>query len=98
MMQDVERKPGNSLLCTKAELPEIMRRLERQRLDAIKDVSVFFLGDIDIRLEPTKYVTGWGVEATLTVNGETVRHYMTAGLCFLELNLLVLEKIIELRR
>ena len=56
---------------------------------------MFGASNIEITLEPTSHIMGWAVEATLSVNGDPVRHYEFARLCFMELNELMLSKMRE---
>ena len=96
---DYEERPGNDFLCSASELPAVIRQLEAERDRFLREWrGMFGESDIEITLEPKKYIMGWAVEATLYIKGESVRHYEFARLCFLELNELMLSKMLEASR
>lgn len=94
---DYDEMPGNDFLCAASELPKIMRQLEAERDRILCEMRDLIFGEskIEITLEPTSHIMGWAVEATLSVNGDPVRHYEFARLCFMELNELMLSKMLE---
>ena len=93
---DYDERPGNDFLCAASELPKIIRQLEAERDTILQEMrEMFGASNIEITLEPTSHIMGWAVEATLSVNGDPVRHYEFARLCFMELNELMLSKMLE---
>jgi hypothetical protein len=93
------KQQGTDLLCSRSELQEVMARLEREKERVLHEFRQYFTGGIvDVVFEPKKYVMGWGVGATLTFDGEPVRHYELAGLCLLDLNEMMLKRLSESRQ
>ena len=93
---DYDERPGNDFLCAASEPPKIIRQLEAERDRILREWrDLFGESNIEITLEPKTHIMGWAVEATLYIKGESVRHYEFARLCFLELNELMLSKMLE---
>lgn len=93
---DYEERPGNDFLCSASELPAVIRKLEAERDRILREWrDMFGESNIEITLEPKTHIMGWAVEATLYINGDPVRHYEFARLCFMELNELMLSKMLE---
>ena len=94
----VSKQQGTDLLCSRSDLPAVLARLEQEKERVLHEFRQYFTGGtVDVVLEPKKYVMGWGVEATLTFDGEPVRHYELAGLCLLDLNEMMLKRLCESR-
>ena len=96
---DYDERPGNDFLCAASELPKIIRQLEAERDTILREMrEMFGASNIEITLEANAHIMGWSVDATLSVNGDPVRHYEFARLCFMELNELMLSKMLEASR
>jgi len=81
--------------CGRRHLKDLIAKAEREAAELLEDLGHFFRGEIGIQIVPHEYATCFSVGATLTVNGETCREYDTADLCFLELNELMLKRLID---
>lgn len=90
----VEEK-GTLFLCAKHEAPALLEQAEREKEKLFREFRQFYNGTIDIKLHEKRHVMGTSIAATLTVNGETVREYDPADLCFLELNELMLKRLAD---
>ena len=94
----VSKQQGNDLLCSRSELQDVMAGLEQKKERVLREFRQYFTGGVvDVVFEPKKYVMGWGVEATLTFDGEPVKHYELAGLCLLDLNEMMLKRLCAVR-
>lgn len=91
-------KRGSMFLCSKSEATALIERAEREKEQLLYEFRQFYAGDIDIKLREVRHVMGISISATLTVNGDAVREYDPADLCFLDLNELILKRLLEHRR
>ena len=87
----------DGFLCAKDELPAVLAKAETDKERILKETKAFYAGDIDVRFIEKKHISGWSVSAILTVNGEAVREYMSPELCFLELECLILGRLLEMK-
>lgn len=81
--------------CGRRNLNDLIAKAESEAAVILNDFKQFFRGDIGINIVPHEYATCFSIGATLTVNGEICREYDTADLCFLELNELMLKRLID---
>lgn len=88
---------GNTYLCAQNEVPALLKRAEEQKSKVLKDFSLVFRGNIDVRIHEAKHVRGWSIAGTLMVNGKPVLEYDPVDLCFLDLNEMVFQRTLELR-
>lgn len=89
---------GSLFLCAKHEAISLLEQAEREKEKILREFRLFFTGDIDVQLYEKRHVMGTSIAATLVVNGEMVREYDPADLCFLDLNELMLKRLIIDRR
>lgn len=64
----------------------------------MKELKAFYTGDIGITAYTNRHVMGCSVAGDLTINGEICRSYDPIDLCFLELNELMMKRLIESRK
>lgn len=89
---------NTSILCEdKADMEQQLCWALHYASELLKELTVFYSGNIGIDVYPKRHVMGWSVCADLTVNGELCCHYDPADLCFLELNELILQRLIKMR-
>lgn len=84
-------------LCSKSEAAGQAAAAEREKEKLLREFRQFYAGNIDIKIAPKQYPMGYSVIGALTVNGETVREYDHIDLLFLDLNELMLKRILETR-
>ncbi len=89
---------GTTYLCSKYELPDLLALAERTKERTLKDLRLFCRGDVDIHIHEVRNVMGYSIAATLLVNGTAVREYDPADLCFLDLNNLMFERLLETKK
>lgn len=92
-----EEAAGNSFMCCHHEIPRLMKEAETEKAKILREFQQFYHGDIDIRLHENRHIMGCSLAADLLVNGEVVREYDPADLCFLDLNELMLHRLIDSR-
>ena len=89
----------NSIICdSKSDMEEELAWTEKQAADLLKEFKLYYSGDVGIKVYPMRHIEGWSVCADLTVNGELCRHYDPAEICFLDLNMMMLNQLIKARK
>ena len=83
-------------LCRRSETAELIKKAEQERDNILNELKTFYTGNIGIRIYTADHVEGASIAGDLTVNGEICRKYDPVDLCFLELNELMLKRMIEL--
>lgn len=87
-----------SIICeSKADMEEQFEYAKKQAAELLEEFKLYYSGDIGINVYPKRHNAGWSVCADLTVNGKLCRHYDPADMCFLDLNTLILKRLIEAR-
>lgn len=74
------------------------REGKTEAAEILKELKAFYTGDIGITAYINRHVMGCSVAGDLTVNGEICRSYDPIDLCFLELNELMMKRLIESRK
>lgn len=90
-----ERHP-DYFACGKRSVPELVEKAKKEAEQILKGFAMFCRGDIGITIEPKFHDLCWSITATLTVNGEPVKTEDPCDLLFLELNELMLSRMIKL--
>lgn len=88
---------GDGFICRKDELPAVLEKAKKDKGKVLKELASFYTGDIDIELVPVRHDMGWSVMAALTVNGQTIREYLSPEICFTELHTMMFERLLEAR-
>lgn len=94
---DTEKK-GSQMLCCHHEIPELMKAAEAEKEKLMREFKQFYTGDIDIQFHENRHIMGCSLAADLLINGELVKEYDPADLCFLDLNELMLKRMMEARK
>lgn len=82
--------------CGKHSIPKLVEKAKKEAEQILKEFAIFYRGDIGITIEPKFHGLCWSITATLTVNGEPVKTQDPCDLLFLELNELILNRMIQL--
>lgn len=88
----------NFFMCGAKSLKRMKEKAREQADKLLQELREFYTGDITIEITEVEWATCWSVGAILKVNGKKCREYDTADLLFLDLNELMLKRIIEARR
>ena len=86
---------GNNFLCARSEVKDLLAAAEKDSRIILNELKAFLNGDIDIKIYEVEHPMGFSIAGDLTVNGEVCRHYEPVDLCFLDLNEIMLKKMIE---
>lgn len=79
--------------CGRNQIPEIQAKAEKEATRVIKEFNIYYTGDVGIAITVIEHRLCYSIGAILMVNGESVREYDDAGLCFLDLDLLMLGQL-----
>lgn len=85
-------------LCRRSEATKRLEKAKIEAAEILKELKAFYTGDIDITAYINRHVMGCSVAGDLTINGEICRSYDPIDLCFLELNELMMKRLIESRK
>lgn len=85
---------GNRFLCGKAELKDFIKKAEAEASNLVKELAMFFNGNLSIAISYQEYAMGYSVKAALLLDGEEIEKD-DCDLLFLKLNNLMLQKMIE---
>lgn len=92
-----QKKPSY-FMCGQRSVNRLVDKAKEEADKILCELRAFYKGNIGIAIEPKEHDLCWSITATLTVNGENVKTEDPCDLLFLELNELMLKKIIENRR
>ncbi len=82
-------------LCRRSEATKLLEKAKTEAAEILKELKAFYTGDIGITAYINRHVMGYSVAGDLTINGEICRSYDPIDLCFLELNELMMKRLIE---
>ena len=85
-------------LCRRSEATKLLEKAKTEAAEILKELKTFYTGDIGITAYINRHVMGCSVAGDLTINGEICRSYDPIDLCFLELNELMMKRLIESRK
>lgn len=85
----------NYFMCSKKDVNRLSDKARREADDILKDFRQFFSGEFGIDIVPREHVIVWSIAATLTVNGNAVRTEDPCDLLFLDLNGLIMKRMLE---
>lgn len=85
-------------LCRRSEATKLLEKAKTEAAEILKEFKTFYTGDIGIAAYINRHVMGCSVAGDLTINGEICRSYDPIDLCFLELNELMMKRLIESRK
>lgn len=81
--------------CTTCDVQHLVEKAKREAEKLLREFSEFYTGDIGIEIGTKRHEICWSITATLTVNGKTVKTEDPCDLLFLELNELMLKRMLE---
>lgn len=90
----VEEHP-DYFACGKKDLPRLVEKAKKEAAQILNEFSMFYVGDIGIEIGVKEYPICWSITATLTVNGKPVKTENPCDLLFLELNNLMLNRMLK---
>lgn len=90
----VEEHP-DYFACGKRDLPRLVEKAKKEAAQITNELSMFFAGDICIEIGVKQYPVCWSITATLTVNGEPVKTEDPCSLLFLELDSMMMERMLK---
>lgn len=97
-MRGSDKTYGKYFLCRRSEAVETLRKARKEADKILEELKIFYTGDIKIQLYINEHVMGRSVAADLMVAGEVCRSYDPADLCFLELNELMMLRMLKTRK
>lgn len=88
---------GNYFICTKSEVPALLKKAKAEAAQIIKEFSEFYTtsGVLEIEVEPVSFFRGYGIAGKLTWDGKVIKEEKDIGLLFLSLNEMMLSRMIE---
>lgn len=81
--------------CTTRDVQRLVEKAKREAEKILREFSEFYTGDIGIEIGTKRHGICWSITGTLTVNGETVKTEDPVDLLFLELNELMMKRMLE---
>lgn len=81
--------------CTTRDVPRLVEKSKQEAEKILRDFSEFYVGDIGIEIGTKRHGICWSITGTLTVNGNKVKEYDPCDLCFLDLNMLMMKRMID---
>lgn len=81
--------------CGRRSVQQLIEKAEEEAKQLLKEFSLFYTGDIGIIITAKQHITCWSISGTLTVNGEVVKTEDPCDLLFLELNELMMKRMIQ---
>ena len=75
-------------LCRRSEATKLLEKAKTEAAEILKELKTYI----------NRHVMGCSVAGDLTINGEICRSYDPIDLCFLELNELMMKRLIESRK
>ena len=84
-------------MCGKKSIPMLVEKAKAEAEQLLKELEQFytFAGDVDIIIEPVSHDLCYSIGATLTWNGKAIKSEDTCDLLFLELNELMLNRMLK---
>jgi hypothetical protein len=84
-------------MCGKKSIPALVEKAKKEAAQLLKELELFysFGGDVDIIIEPVHHELCYSIGATLTWNGKAIKSEDTCDLLFLELNELMLNRMLK---
>lgn len=95
---EAKKNIADYFLCRRSEATKLLEKAKTEAAEILKELKAFYTGDIGITAYINRHVMGCSVAGDLTINGEICRSYDPIDLCFLELNELMMKRLIESRK
>lgn len=95
LIKERAEESPNYFMCSKKAVNRLSEKARREADNILKDFLEFFAGDVGIDIVPREHEIVWSIAATLTVNGNAVKTEDPCDLLFLELNELIMKRMLE---
>lgn len=84
-------------MCGKKSVPMLVEKAKAEAAQLLEELELFytFAGDVDIIIAPVHHDLCYSIGATLTWNGKPIKSEDTCDLLFLELNELMLNRMLK---
>lgn len=84
-------------MCGKKSIPALVEKAKKEAAQLLEELKLFytFAGEVDIVIEPIHHELCYSIGATLTWNGKAIKSEDTCDLLFLELNELMLNRMLK---
>ncbi len=92
--EHAEQNPSY-FMCGRKSVRKLVEKAQAEADKLLREFKAFYAGDIGIRIEPKEHDLCLSITATITVNGEDVKTEDPCDLLFLELNELMLKRMLE---
>lgn len=98
MMNYTELKKPSYFLCCRSDIPGLVKRAETEAAQILQEFAEFYstTGKLDIVIEPIQHPIGYSIGGRLTWNGETLIEESDCALLFLQLNDVMLNRMLQL--
>ena len=98
MKKQEEVEKPTTFLCSRRDIPDLVKKAEADAAQILKEFSMFYrtAGKLAIEIKPIQYAMGFSIGGRLTWDGETVMEESDCGLLFLHLNEVMLNRMIQL--
>ena len=81
--------------CTARDVPRLVEKAKQEAEKILRELSDFYVGNIGIDVGTKRHGMCWSITGTLTVNGVVVKTEDPVDLLFLELNELMIKRMLE---
>ena len=94
---ELDKNKVTYFLCARSETRELIESAQTEADKILNELKAFLIGDIGIRIYSVQHPTGYSIAGDLTVNGKICKSYDPVSLLFLDLNEIMLKKLVEER-
>ena len=97
MMNRMDLKKPSYFLCSRSDVPALIKRAEKEAAQILKEFAEFYstTGKLEIVIEPIQHVMGYSIGGRLTWDGETIIEESDCGLLFLQINDVMLNRMLQ---
>lgn len=98
MNRKIDTENPTYFLCSHKDIPGLVEKAKAEAAQILKEFAMFYktAGELAIEVEPIQYAMGFSIGGRLTWDGETVMEESDCGLLFLQLNEVMLNRMIQL--
>jgi hypothetical protein len=98
MNRKIDTENPTYFLCSLKDIPDLVEKAKAEAAQILKEFAMFYktAGELAIEVEPIQYAMGFSIGGRLTWDGETVMEESDCGLLFLQLNEVMLNRMIQL--
>lgn len=88
----------NYFLCSRRHVAKLVVQAEKETEEIMRDFFCYYSGDVKVKIYEKEHLMGWSIAARLLVNGKTVRDEDPCELLFIDLNHLIMKRMLENRK